>query len=98
MAAEYSDVSAIEYLFSLGCDLNVPASHGLTPLHRAVDADIDASIQTREPLDCKATKRLIELEANLTIEDNKGDTPIGVVDASGGPARIIFDKMPMQIR
>jgi uncharacterized protein len=98
VAAEYSDVAAIEYLFSSGCDLNVRDFNGTTSLHRAIDAEIDGSVQTDEPLDFKTTKRLIELGADLTIQDNAGDTPIDVVDAYGERARIIFDKMLMPIR
>jgi ankyrin repeat protein len=70
VAAEHADVGAIEYLFALGCDLNVRAPDGIKPLHIAIDYEIDGSNQTGKPLDFKATKRLIELGAELTIQDN----------------------------
>jgi ankyrin repeat protein len=97
LAAEDSDIEAIEYLFALGCDINARDIYGQTPLHLAIDADIDGSNQTGEPIDFHPTRRLIELGADLTIQDNEGKTPLDWVDDYGKYARAVFDKMLSEI-
>ena len=95
-AADFQDVAAIEYLAELGCDLNVRDSYGQTPLHLAVDSEIDDTVQTGEALDFKVTRRLIELGAELTIRDNKGKTPLDWIDNYGEEARARYEEMLTQ--
>jgi ankyrin repeat protein len=96
-AAEDSDIEAIEYLFALGCDINAHDQYGQTPLHLAIDADIDGSNQNGGPIDFQPTRRLIELGADLTIQDKEGKTPLDWVDVYGKYARASFDKMLSEI-
>src|SRR5882724_11026151 len=90
-AAEFQDIAAIEYLIESGCNPNWPDKNGQTPLHIGVDSDIDGAIQTEEPLAYRATKRLIELGADATIHNDKGETPMEWVDRFGEKARRRFD-------
>jgi ankyrin repeat protein len=83
-------------LYELGCDLNVRDSYGQTPLHLAVDSEIDGTNQTGEDLDFKVTKRLIELGADLTIQDNKGETPLDWIDNYGEEARTRYEEVLSQ--
>lgn len=96
-AAEFQDIAAIEYLINLSCDPNQPDNYGQTPLHIAVGSDIDGAIQTDEPLEYKATKRLLELGADITMKDNQGKTPIDWVDGYGGIARKMFGELSKAI-
>jgi ankyrin repeat protein len=93
IAAEFQDIKAREYLVNSGCDPNERDKNGQTPLHIAVDSEIDGAIQTQQLLEYKATKRLIELGADKTIEDNQGETPIEWIDRYGEKARKRFDEV-----
>ena len=75
-AAEFQDVAAIEYLINSGCALNLRDKDGQTPLHIAIDSEIDAAIQNGESLEYRATRRLVELGADTTIQDSRGESPI----------------------
>jgi ankyrin repeat protein len=90
LAAEFQNVAAIEYLIAAGADPNQRDPYGRTPLHIAVDSEIDGAVQTEEPLEFKATKRLIELGAETTLRDMGGRTPVDTVDSYGDEARKIF--------
>jgi ankyrin repeat protein len=90
IASEFQCVEAIEYLIGLGCDPNSPDMYGQTPLHFAVDSEIDATIQTGVPLLYKTTKRLLELGADLNVKNNKGETPMDWINNYGENARKIF--------
>jgi ankyrin repeat protein len=93
IAAEYQCVEAIEYLISLNCNPNLVDAFGQTPLHIAVDSEIDATTQVGATLNYKTTKRLIELGADLTTRDNRGKTPLDWIDKYGTAARQKFDEI-----
>lgn len=93
VAAEFQNIAAIEYLINAGADPNQCDQHGQTPLHIAVDSEIDGAVQMREPLEYKAAKRLIELGAQTTIRDSQGKTPIDWVDGYGNEARKRFNEV-----
>jgi ankyrin repeat protein len=92
VAAEFQDLEAVEYLIALGCDPNTADFNGHTPLHIAVDIDIDGAVQKGEPLLYIVTKRLIELGADPTISDNYGKTPRDWASAYGPRVRMEFDQ------
>ena len=92
LAAELQNTAAIEYLINSGCNPNRRDNSGRTPLHIGVDCDIDGAIQTEEPLEYRATKSLIELGADTTIQNDKGETPMDWVDRYGEKARRKFDE------
>ena len=92
-AAEFQDVAAIEYLIEAGCDPSQRDIYGQTPLHIAVDGEIDAAIQTQGRLEYKATKRLVELGANINVPDNQGATPIDRVNRYGEVAKKRFKEI-----
>src|SRR6185295_10928034 len=89
VAAEFQCVEAVAYLVSVGCDPNLRDVYGQTPLHFAVDSEIDAVSQVGAPLLYKTSKRLIELGADPGIKDNQGKTPIDWINGHGAEARTI---------
>jgi uncharacterized protein len=93
IAAELKDVAAIEYLINSGCSPNRRDNYGQTPLHIAVDSDIDGAIQTGEPLEYRATKRLIELGADAMMQNDKGESPMDLVQRYGERAKRRFDEI-----
>jgi hypothetical protein len=95
-AAAYQDVAAIEYLYALGCDVNLRDAIGDTPLHVAVLFEVDTSIQTGEALDFKVTKRLIELGADTTIQNILGDTVADWIDTQGDEIRARYEEILSQ--
>lgn len=96
-AAEFQDVAAIEYLIEAGCDPNRQDNYGQTPLHIAIDSEIDGTIQTECQLEYTATKRLIELGAKTSIADNQGATPIDWVERYGEVAKEKFKEAVREI-
>jgi|SRR5882724_598119 len=93
IAAEFQCVEAIEYLISQGGDPNLPDKFGSTPLHISVDSEIDATTQVGAPLEYRATKRLLEFGADLTIKNMKGETPLDWINKRGTQARRKFDQV-----
>ena len=92
-AAEFQDIPAIEYLIEHGADPNGRDIYGVTPLHLAIDSEIDASTQVGDPLLFKTTKRLIELGADTSAKDNSGKTPIDWANSHGEDTRKIINEI-----
>jgi|SRR6266508_3779197 len=93
IAAEFQCVGAIEYLIGLGLDPNTLDLNGQTPLHVAVDSEIDSTVQTGAPLLYKTTKRLIELGADLKMKNRQGETPLDWINGYGEKARRRFNEV-----
>lgn len=92
LAAEFQDLTAIEYLVALGCDPNSLDFHGQTPLHIAADSETDGVVQTGEPLLYTVAKRLIQLGADPAISDSTGTTTSDVASAYGPRVKMEFDQ------
>jgi len=93
LASEFQCVEAVEYLIGLGIDPNILDSNGQTPLHVAVDSEIDSSVQTGGPLLYKTTKRLLELGADPNLKNRKGESPLDWIDGYGEKARRRFNEI-----
>ena len=93
LASEFQCVEAIEYLIGLGVDPNILDSNGQTPLHVAVDSEIDSTVQTGVPLSYRTTKRLLELGADLNLKNRKGESPLDWINGYGEEARRRFNEI-----
>lgn len=93
VVAEFQCVEAVEFLTRHGCEINATDIYGQTPLHIAVDSEIDTTVQTDAPLLYKTTKILIEFGADLTVKNNRGESPIDWINNYGEKARSIFDEV-----
>jgi uncharacterized protein len=73
----------IEALFNLGADIKTRDANGWTPLHRAVDFDLDTASQTSGPneddflraLTFRTAELIISLGADVTARNSNGQTP-----------------------
>jgi ankyrin repeat protein len=75
-AAEDCNSEVIRLLAARGADLNAAAQNGWTPLHLAVDSDIDAAQQeARSATALPTVKTLIELGADPTARATNGLLP-----------------------
>lgn len=92
-ACEHSDLEAVTKLLSKGADPNVCDQFGQTPLHIAVDSEIDQKWQTNhslDGLDFTIAKLLVNSGANLDAIDSNGETPIDWVASYGEVAMSAF--------
>jgi ankyrin repeat protein len=64
----------LQLLVGAGAPLEATDHQGWTPLFLAVDADIDAAIQDREPLDLSTVETLLSLGANPDVVAKDGGT------------------------
>jgi ankyrin repeat protein len=92
-ASDFQCVAAVEYLIGLGMDPNILDSNGQSPLHVAVDSEIDSTVQTGGPLLYETTKRLLELGADLYLKDRKGESPLDWINGYGEKARRRFNEI-----
>jgi ankyrin repeat protein len=92
-ACEHLDLEAVTDLLSKGADPNICDQFGQTPLHIAVDSEIDGKWQTNhslEGLDFTIAKLLLNSGANLNAMDSNGETPIDWVASYGKEAMSAF--------
>ena len=92
-ACEHLDLEAVTDLLSKGVDPNICDQFGQTPLHIAVDSEIDEKWQTNhslEGLDFTITKLLLKSGANLDAMDLNGKTPTDWVASYGEEAMSAF--------
>jgi ankyrin repeat protein len=94
-ACENGDVEAVTELLGKGADPNARDQFGQTPLHIAVDSEIDGMWQTTHSLECldfAIAKLLVIHGASLTAEDSNGETPIDWVVRYGEEAMAAFER------
>lgn len=82
-AAEHQNIEAIKILAHRGANLNIQDLNGWTPLHLAVDSDIDGANQQNEEIKMTTTKTFLSLGASPLIRNNKNDTPRDIASHYG---------------
>ncbi len=92
-AAETADLALMAALVARGADLSAKDREGWSPLHRAIDYDIDGAIQNERTPDFAGTRTLIQLGASLAVRDNEGLTPRDAAAVYGDGAVQLFDEM-----
>ena len=92
-AVEFGNVEAIRWLIINGADINLPESQGWTPLHLAVDVDIDVALQSRQKMTMDATRTLIELGADQSLRNDRGETPRDIAAIYGEKALALYDSI-----
>ena len=100
-AAELGNLSLIEALVKSGANLNARNHQGWTPLHLAVDAQIDVVCQSSKRLgDVKfpTVRLLLSLGADPAIRDELGKTPRDVAAAYGFDVAPHFDRLTSTCR
>ena len=78
-AAETGNLVIARLLLDRGANVNYPNRRGFTPLHIAVDASIDATIQDAGKQGDEETKMielLLEYDASTTVPDHHNKTPL----------------------
>jgi ankyrin repeat protein len=74
-AVENQNLELIQLLAKYGANLNAKDIYGTTPLHLAVDIDIDGAVQNGENVSFETTQLLLSLGADEFARDKKGRTP-----------------------
>lgn len=100
LAVEAQNIPMIEALFNLGADLDAHDAQGWTPLHRAVDIDLDTASQTAgmqagdfmRALSFATAEALITLGADDTARDAAGRTPRDLVASYGADVLRKYDE------
>src|SRR5580765_2205504 len=83
-AAEDCNPEIVKLLAARGADMNARDKDGWTPLHWAVESDIDAAQQeARRARELPTVKTLIELGADTTARAVDGSTPRDIAAAYG---------------
>jgi ankyrin repeat protein len=91
-AAEDANCEVIRFLVAHGADLAATDRNGWTPLHLAVDTDMDTSSRdARRATELPTVKTLIELGADETVRAADGETPRDLALAYGEQA--LYDSL-----
>jgi ankyrin repeat protein len=91
LAVEAENLPMIQALFNLGADLEARDANGWTPLHRAVDLDLDTASQTTgwgdgdflRTLSFRTTQLLISFGADGAARSADGRTPRDIAAGYG---------------
>jgi ankyrin repeat protein len=91
-AAEDGNSDVIRFLAARGADLAATDRNGWTPLHLAVDSDLDVSSQEgRRAVELPAVQTLLELGADETVRATDGATPRDIAVAYG--QEVLYDSL-----
>lgn len=83
----------VRVLVAAGANINLQDAQGLTPLHHAVDMAIDGTIQQNlDTIDWSGVGVFLDLGADPTIRDVRGETVYDMATAYGYNARRSFDE------
>ncbi|MCX4030003.1 ankyrin repeat domain-containing protein [Endozoicomonas sp. SM1973] len=80
----------VEWLIENGADVNAQDKQGCTPLLLAFDLDIDGAIQSGKEINFSHTKKLIDLGADQSIENNDGESLESTASAYGKKVYLIY--------
>ena len=92
----HQNLDIVRALVQYGADIDRRDSYGQTPLHIAVDIDVDSRVQAfKEPDDVtfETARLLIELGASPQLADNKGRTPRDLAAGYGKAVLARFDRL-----
>ncbi|HET9317012.1 MAG TPA: ankyrin repeat domain-containing protein, partial [Vicinamibacteria bacterium] len=92
-AAEHGNHDVIVLLDQRGADLDLRDPQGWTPLHVAVDADIDSAHQAGHTTTLPTARTMIEAGAREDIQADDGATARDVSAAYGQEALDLYDKV-----
>ena len=95
-ASEVQNIELIQALIAAGANLNCKNHQGWTPLHLAVDADIDSVIQSgsdSREITFSVTRVLLSHGADVTIQDTNGQTPRDVAATYGADLARSLDSL-----
>lgn len=91
-AAEDCNSEVIRFLIARGADTQATDRQGWTPLHLAVDSDMDTSSRdARRATELPTVQTLIELGADETVRATDGSTPQDIARAYGQEA--LYDSL-----
>ena len=83
LAVEMERSDVIRWLVDHGADVNATTTEGWTPLHHAVDIDLDGAIQMGAMITLATTTLLIQLGADESVVDKRLGTPRDIAAAYG---------------
>ena len=92
-AADGSDSNVVQFLVSKKANLNLQDEQDNTPLHLAVDSDIDYAIQHEKPLKMSTVIELINAGADEKLKDDKGRTARDIAACYGRYAIDFYDSI-----
>lgn len=92
-AVEMCNQELIRALIAHGADINIRAADGSTPLHIAVDIDIDGAIQSGQEVTYTITQLMLSLGADEKVKNKSGEIPRDVAAAYGQRALALYDSV-----
>lgn len=90
-AVDVENYAAVKWLVARGADINAKDNDGCTPLHCAVFTDIDFALLGELAVEFGATKFLLSIGADPTIEDDRGNVPRDIAGHYGVETQAVYD-------